>query len=85
MRLLEMPLISYKVNLSLTGNPTCVLSSLVGDSTFTITNAKPYVPIVTLTAQGNEKLSKLLSKGFKRPVSWNKIQNHSKQNIWWKW
>ena len=61
-----MLLISYKVELSLSGNPNCVLSSLVGDSTFTITDAN-YVPIVTLTAQGNEKLSKLLSKGFKRP------------------
>ena len=39
--------------------------------TFTITDAKLYVPIVTLSAEGNEKLSKLLSEEFKRPVYWN--------------
>ena len=36
------------------------------DSTFTITDAKLYVPIVTLSTEGSAKLSKLLSKGFKR-------------------
>ena len=38
-RSLEMPLINHKVELSLSWNPNCVLSSLVGDSTFTITDA----------------------------------------------
>ena len=36
-RLLEMPLINWKVELSLTWDPNCVLSNLVGDSNFTIT------------------------------------------------
>ena len=44
-----------------------MLSNLVKDSTFTITDAKPYVPIVTSLTVGNAKLSKLLSEGFKRP------------------
>ena len=48
-----------------------MLSNLVGASTFTITDAKPYVPIVTLSIEDNAKLSKLLSEGFKRPVYWN--------------
>ena len=39
---------------------------------FKITDAKLYVPIVTLSAEDNAKLSKLLSKGFKRSVYWNK-------------
>ena len=51
-----------------------LLSSLVGDSGFTITDAKLYVPVVTLSIQNNAKLSKLLSKGFKRPVYWNKCK-----------
>ena len=38
-RSLEMPLINHKVELSLSWNPNCVPSSLVGDSTFTITDA----------------------------------------------
>ena len=61
-RSLEMPLINCKVELSLTWNPNCVLSNLVGDSTFTRTDAKRYVPIVTLSAQENAKSSKLLSE-----------------------
>ena len=45
-----------------------MLSNLVGVSTFTITDAKLYVSIVTLSRENNAKLSKLLSEGFKRPV-----------------
>ena len=35
---------------------------------FTIKETKLYVPIVTLSARGNQKLSKLLSKEFERSV-----------------
>ena len=37
-------------------------------ATFKITDAKLYVPIVTLSAEDNAKLSKLLGEGFKRFV-----------------
>ena len=59
------------------GSKLCV-SNLVGASTFTITDAKLYIPIVTLSREDNAILSKLLNQGFKRPVCWNKckiIQN----------
>ena len=69
-----MALINCKVELSLSWNPKCVLSNLVEDSTFTITDAKRYVPIVTLSAENNAKLSKLLGVGFKRSVYWNKYK-----------
>ena len=36
--------------------------------TFKITDAKLYVPIVTLPIEDNSKLSKLLNEGFKRPI-----------------
>ena len=49
-----------------------MLCNLVGASTFTITDAKLYVPVVTLSTKDNVKLSKLLSERFKRPVYWNK-------------
>ena len=39
-----------------------------------MTYAKLYVPIVTLSAEGNTKLSKLLSEGFKRSIYWNKYK-----------
>ena len=63
--------VNCKVELSLNWNPNCVLSNLNGASTFTITDAKLYVPIVTLSTENNAKLSKLLSEGFKIPVYWN--------------
>ena len=69
-----MPLINCKVELALTWDPNCVLSILVGGSTFTITDGKLYVPVATLSTEDNTKLSKLLSKGFKRPVYWNQYK-----------
>ena len=63
-----------KVELSLSWDPNCVLFDLVGASTFTVTDARLYVPIVTLSIEDNAKLSKLLSEGFKRPVYWNKYK-----------
>ena len=37
-------------------------------ATFKITYAKLYIPIVTLSAEDNAKLSKLLGERFKGPV-----------------
>ena len=70
-RSLEMSLINCKFELSLTWDPNCVLSNLVGNSTFTITDA---IHVVTLSAEDNAKLSKLLTEGFKRPVYSNKYK-----------
>ena len=42
--------------------------STIADTTFKITNTKLYVPIDTLSSKDNEKLVKLLQKGFKIPV-----------------
>ena len=44
------------------------------NATFTITDTKLYVPIVTLSSEDNVKLSKLLSEGFKRPIYWNEYK-----------
>ena len=73
-RSLEMPLINCKVELSLSWDPNCVLSNLVGASDFTITDAKLSVPIVTLSVEDNAKLSRLLTERFERPVIWNKYK-----------
>ena len=56
-----MPLINYKVELSFSWDPNCVLSSLVGASNLTMTDAKLYVPVVIFSIEDNAKLSKLLS------------------------
>ena len=42
--------------------------------TFEITDAKLYVPVVTLLTEGIAKLANQLSEGFKRPVYWNKYK-----------
>ena len=43
-------------------------------ATFKITDAKLYVLIVILSAEDNAKLSKLLGRGFKRSIYWNKYK-----------
>ena len=73
-RLLEIPLINSKVELSLGWYENCILSSAGDNPIFTITDAKLYVPIVTLSAEDNAKLSKLLGEGFKRSIYWNKYK-----------
>ena len=45
----------------------------------TIKDTKLYVPVVTLSARNNQKLSKLLSKGFKRSVYWNDYKTQSEK------
>ena len=44
---------------------------------FTIEDTKLYVPVVTLSARDNKKLSKLLKKGFERSVYWNEYKTKS--------
>ena len=83
-RSLEMPLINCKTDLSLKWTNNCVLTTdPIGvnanatgadSATFEITDAKLYVPIVTLSAEDNVKLSKLLGEGFKRSIYWNKYK-----------
>ena len=60
-RSLEMLLINCKVELLLEWYANCMLSSEGTATTFAITDAKRYVPVVTLKIEDNTKLSKLLS------------------------
>ena len=66
-----MPLINCKVKLSLNWIKRCLLT-VATTAIFKITDAKLYVPIVTLSTEDNAKLSKLLGEGFKRSIYWNK-------------
>ena len=63
-----MPLINCKVNLSLKWTENCVLTTFANANKayFEIADAKLYVLTVTLLAEDNAKLSKLLGEGFKR-------------------
>ena len=43
-------------------------------TTFSITDAKLYVTLVTLSTQDNAKMIEKLKSGFKRTIKWNKYQ-----------
>ena len=70
-----MRLINCEVNLILTWSLTCVIvSTNIANqgATFTITDTRPYVPVVTLSTQEKTKLFQELNSGFKRIINWNK-------------
>ena len=78
-----MPLISFKIELKFKWTKYCVLSVDSADNInanpntiiFTIKDMKLYVPVVTLSAKDNQKLSKLLNKIFERSVYWNEYKS----------
>ena len=78
-RTLEMPLIDSEINLDLNWpeNRIIVATNVAAQSTtFSITDTKLYVPLVTLSTQDNPKLFEQLRSGFERTINWNKY--HSK-------
>ena len=50
-----------------THNPT--------NATFKITDCKLYVPVVTFSAENDNKLLEKLKTGFKRTMKWNKYRS----------
>ena len=56
-KLLKYPQLIVKINLILTWSVSCVISEDNRPTTFAITDAKSYVPVVTLSTQDNTKLA----------------------------
>ena len=52
-----------------------MLSNDTKGTTFTVTDIKLYVPVVTLWSQVNVNLLQELTSGFKRKINWNKYQS----------
>ena len=77
-RTLERSLINCEVNLELTWSRDCVITNSTGAGKFVITEAKRYVPVVTLSTQDNTKLLQQLKSGFKRTINWNKYESSIK-------
>ena len=81
-RSLEKPLINCKVEFKLKWTNHCVLSAAGADNTnanprniiFTFRDTKLYVPVVSLSAKDNWKLSKDFSRGFEKSGFWNKYK-----------
>ena len=98
-RSLDIPLINCEITLTLFWYKECVLvgrayrgppaaaANLITsptDAKFEITDCKLYVPVVTLSAENNNKLLEQLKSGFRRSIKWNKyisrMFNQNKNN-----
>ena len=69
-----MPLINGEINLFLIWFDRCfVVDNQV--PTFTITDTRLDVPVVTLSIQDNAKILEQLKLGFKRAINWDKYDS----------
>ena len=50
-------------------------------ATFSITDTKLYVPVVTLSSENIAKLLEQLKSGFKKTINWNNYQQKYQINI----
>ena len=76
-RTLEIHLINSEINFDQNWSIVCVkLATAVAHqgTTFSITYAKFYVPVVTLSTRDSAKLLEQLKSAFKRTINWNKYQ-----------
>ena len=73
---LDIPLINFEVNITLTCSEKCVITNSIDARTFEITDTKLYVPVVNLSTQYNTKLLEQLKPGLKRKIIWNKYQSN---------
>ena len=72
-----MPLTNCENNLDLEWSKNCVIiaTNVAAHVTIlSITDAKVYVPVVTLATQDNTKQLKQLKSDFKITIYWNKYQ-----------
>ena len=85
-----MPLINCQINLILTWSARCFITYVpiaVQELTFTITDTKLYVPVVTLSPQENAKLLEQLKSGFKKTINWDRyypkitVERHKEYNF----
>ena len=73
-----MALINCEISLILTCLKNCFLvtgTAANQEPKFTITEAKLYLPVVSLSTQDIGKVLKQLESGFERTIYWNKYQS----------
>ena len=78
LRTIEMLLINCEVNVFLTWSEKCIIvPGNYGnrEPKWAKTDTRLYVPVVTLSAQNNEKLLHRLKIAFKKTINWNKYQS----------
>ena len=74
-RILEMTLIKCEITVTLTWSENCLIvyKDVVSQGAiFEITEAKPYIPVVTLSTQDNVNFLQQLKSGFKRTIGCKK-------------
>ena len=74
-RTLQMSLIDCEINLHLNWSENCIIVAAnvaAQVTTFSTTDAKLYIPVVTLSTQDNARLLEQLKSGFKRTANWDK-------------
>ena len=64
-----MSLINCDINLSLVYSDKCIWSNDTKETTFAITDAKPFVSGVTSSTQYDAKLLQQLKLGFKKTIN----------------
>ena len=67
-RSLEIPLINTKLYIELNCSKNSIISNVAGNSTFKITKAELYVPVVTLNTEDDNKLNQLLVLNLKKSI-----------------
>ena len=73
-RSLEMLLVNCKIKLNLTWKKECVLSTDARNAVFIINDTRMYVPVVTLSKEGNKDFIEQQNKGFQRSIYWNEYK-----------
>ena len=75
---------SLEKRLVTAGDSPAVYDDCPTNATFKITDCKLYVPVVTLSAENDNKLLEQLKTGFKRTIKWDKyrseMSNQTKNN-----
>ena len=93
---LNIPLVNCEESLALSWSATCVITSMEKrilvagqpnrrdsstNATFKIKDTKWYVPVVTLSAENDNKLLEELKKGLKRTITWNKYKSEMSNQV----
>ena len=73
-RSLEMPLINCKIELNVAWKKECVLSTAADEAVFIINDTRLYIPVVTLSKEGNKDFIEQQNKGFQRSIYWNEYK-----------
>ena len=60
--------------------PTQVINAPIG-AIFEISDCKLYVPVVSLSAENDNKLLEQLKAGFKRTIKWNKYRSEMSNQV----